>query len=245
MQNFTFSYPGSQKNSLNNITLTIHPGEHVGIVGKVGSGKTTLVNTLFREYNVERGQVFLDGVDIMDMDIPNLRSNIAYAPQDNFLFSDTVEHNVSFSMEEMDREKVKNAAIFADVDSNIASFPKGYQTVSGERGVTLSGGQKQRVSIARAFYKNSSVLVLDDCVSAVDVKTEETILGNIKKYREGKTTLLIASRVSSVRDLDKIIVLDKGNLVGFGSHQELMKNNPVYQRMVYLQQLEQEVKGGE
>ena len=245
LQNFTFSYPGSQKNSLNNITLTIHPGEHVGIVGKVGSGKTTLVNTLFREYNVERGQVFLDGVDIMDMDIPNLRSNIAYAPQDNFLFSDTVEHNVSFSMEEMDREKVKNAAIFADVDSNISSFPKGYQTVSGERGVTLSGGQKQRVSIARAFYKNSSVLVLDDCVSAVDVKTEETILGNIKKYREGRTTLLIASRVSSVRDLDKIIVLDKGNLVGFGSHQELMENNPVYQRMVYLQQLEQEVKGGE
>ena len=245
LQNFTFYYPNLKKPSLIDVSLTIKAGEHVGIVGKVGSGKTTFVNSLFREYNLSPRQVFLDGVDLMQMDIPSLRDNIAYAPQDNFLFSDTISNNIAFSSSEVDQDKVVEAAKFADVDSNIAGFPKGYSTVSGERGVTLSGGQKQRVSIARAFYKDASVLVLDDCVSAVDVKTEETILNNIKTLRKNKTTLLIASRVSSVRSLDRIIVLDEGKLVGFGSHDELMKSCPIYNRMVYLQQLEQEVKGGE
>ena len=243
--NFSFLYPGTKEYALKNITLEIAPGEHVGIVGKVGSGKTTLVNSLLRLYNLEKGQVLIDGNDIMDCDIPSLRDYISYAPQDNFLFSDEVENNIAFSTMTPEHEKVVAAASFADVASNIEGFPKGYQTVSGERGVTLSGGQKQRISIARADYKDAPIMILDDCVSAVDLKTEETILGNIASKRNGRTTLLIASRVSSVMHLDKIIVLDDGELSAFGSHEELMKTSPLYQRMVYLQELEKEVEGGE
>lgn len=244
-RDFTFSFPGNQTPSLEHITLTIAPGEHVGIVGKVGSGKTTLVNSLFRLYNVERDHLFVDGIDIMDCDIPGLRDIVAYAPQDNFLFSDTVENNIAFSSDSPDHEKVVAAAKFADVADNIDGFPKGYQTVSGERGVTLSGGQKQRVSIARAFYKQAPILVMDDCVSAVDVKTEERILANIAASRKGKTTLLIASRVSTVTHMDKIIVLDNGKLEGFGTHEELMRTSELYKKMVHLQELEKEVEGGE
>ncbi len=241
---FTFTYPGTENPALSDVTLTIKPGEHVGIVGKVGSGKTTLVNSLFRLYNVNPGQLFVDGADIMECDIPALRDVIAYAPQDNFLFSDEVEHNIGFSSANPPHEEVVEAAHFADVDSNIDGFPKGYQTVSGERGVTLSGGQKQRISIARAYLKKAPILVMDDCVSAVDLKTEETILANIAEKRKGLTTLLIASRVSSVMHMDRIIVLDQGKVVGFGSHQQLMASCPLYQRMVYLQELEKEVEGG-
>ena len=229
---------------MKHVNLTITQGEHVGIVGKVGSGKTTLVNVLLRLYNLEKGQVLLDGHDIMDCDIKSVRDFIAYAPQDNFLYSDKIEGNIAFSAPMINRDKAIQADRFADVDSNIAAFPKGYETVSGERGVTLSGGQKQRISIARAQYKDAPVMILDDCVSAVDVKTEETILGNIAKDRAGRTTLLIASRVSSVMHMDKIIVLDEGNVVGFDSHENLLKNCPVYARMVYLQELEKEVEGG-
>ena len=192
--------------------MTIKAGEHIGVVGKVGSGKTTLVNSLFRIYNLEKGQLFIDGVDIMDCDIASLRDVIAYAPQDNFLFSDKVENNIAFSSDAPDKEKVIEAATFADVHENILGFPKQYETVSGERGVTLSGGQKQRVSIARAFYKKAPILVMDDCVSAVDLHTEETILANIAEQRKNLTTILIASRVSSVMHLDRIIVLDEGKL---------------------------------
>lgn len=243
-RDFSFSYPGSERTALQNIDLTIKPGEHIGIVGKVGSGKTTLVNILFRLYNVEPGKVFVDGIDIMDADIASLRNVIAYAPQDNFLYSDQVERNIAFSSAEPDHEAVVAAAEFADVASNIEGFTEGYQTVSGERGVTLSGGQKQRISIARAFYKHAPILVMDDCVSAVDLKTEETILANIASQRAGQTTILIASRVSSVMHMDRIIVLDQGNLAAFGTHEELMKDSPLYQRMVYLQELEKEVEGG-
>ena len=244
-KDFTFAYPGSSNPSLSNVSVLIRPGEHVGIVGKVGSGKTSLVNALFRLYNIEKGKVFIDGVDLMEADIPSLRACLAYGPQDNFLYSDKIENNIAFSSDEVDHQKVEEAAEFADLKENIASFPKGYDTVSGERGVTLSGGQKQRVSIARAYYKDSPILVLDDCVSAVDLKTEETILNNIKTARAGKTTLLIASRVSSVRHMDRILVMDEGKLVAVGSHAELMEKSPLYNRMVYLQELEKEVGGGE
>ena len=243
-RDFSFSYPGSDRTALQNIDLTIKPGEHIGIVGKVGSGKTTLVNILFRLYNVEPGKVFVDGIDIMDADIASLRNVIASAPQDNFLYSDQVERNIAFSSADPDHEAVVEAAEFADVASNIEGFTEGYQTVSGERGVTLSGGQKQRISIARAFYKHAPILVMDDCVSAVDLKTEETILANIASQRAGQTTILIASRVSAVMHMDRIIVLDQGNLAAFGTHEELMKDSPLYQRMVYLQELEKEVEGG-
>lgn len=244
-KNFSFAYPSNDHDSLEDISLTINPGETVGIVGKIGSGKTTLVSVLFRLYNIKEGTIFIDGNDLMKCDIESLRDNIAYAPQDNFLYSDEVKNNIAFSSDVVDQEKVEEAARFADVHYNIIDFPKGYETVSGERGVTLSGGQKQRISIARAFYKKAPILVLDDSVSAVDVNTEETILNNIKVQRKDMTTIVVASRVSTVSHMDKIIVLDNGKLEAFGNHQELMKKSKVYQRMVFLQELEKEAEGGE
>ena len=244
-RHFSFNYPGNPNPSLTDVNLVIEPGSHVGVVGKVGSGKTTLVNSLFRLYNIAENSIYVDDVDIMTCDIPSLRDAVSYGPQDNFLFSDEVEGNIAFATASRDHEQAVEAAKFADVHENIVNFPKGYQTVSGERGVTLSGGQKQRISIARAFYKHAPIMVLDDCVSAVDVKTEETILNNIKNERHGLTTILIASRVSSVKTMDKIIVLDEGKVAAYGSHEELMKTSPLYNRMVYLQELEKEVEGGE
>ena len=242
---FSFAYPNSDSNVLKNISVEIKAGESVGIVGKIGSGKTTLVNTLLHLYNVEKGKVFIDGHDIMDCDIDSLRNAIGYVPQDNFLFSDKVKNNIAFSCENLDMDKVYDAAKFADVHSNIEDFTDGYETVSGERGVTLSGGQKQRISIARAYIKNAPIMILDDSVSAVDVKTEETILANIQNQRKGKTTLVIASRVSTVSHLDKILVLDKGEVEAFDTPQRLEEISPTYKRMVYLQKLEREVEGGE
>lgn len=243
--NFSFAYPSSEANVLKNITFTVNPGESVGIVGKIGSGKTTLVNTLLHLYNVERGKVFIDGHDIMDCNIESLRDAIGYVPQDNFLFSDKVKNNIAFSCNELDMDKVYDAAKFADVHSNIEEFTEGYETVSGERGVTLSGGQKQRISIARAYIKDAPIMILDDSVSAVDVKTEETILANIQSERKGKTTIVIASRVSTVSHLDKILVLDKGEVEAYDTPQRLEEISPTYKKMVYLQKLEREVEGGE
>lgn len=242
---FSFSYPNSDSNVLKNVSVEIKAGENVGIVGKIGSGKTTLVNTLLHLYNVEKGKVFIDGHDIMDCDIDSLRKAIGYVPQDNFLFSDKVKNNIAFSCENLDMDKVYDAAKFADVHSNIEDFTEGYETVSGERGVTLSGGQKQRISIARAYIKDAPIMILDDSVSAVDVKTEETILENIQRQRKGKTTLVIASRVSTVSHLDKILVLDKGEVEAFDTPQRLEEISPTYKKMVYLQKLEREVEGGE
>lgn len=243
--NFSFAYPSSEANVLKNITFTVNPGESVGIVGKIGSGKTTLVNTLLHLYNVERGKVFIDGHDIMDCNIESLRDAIGYVPQDNFLFSDKVKNNIAFSCNELDMDRVYDAAKFADVHSNIEEFAEGYETVSGERGVTLSGGQKQRISIARAYIKDAPIMILDDSVSAVDVKTEETILSNIQSERKGKTTIVIASRVSTVSHLDKILVLDKGEVEAYDTPQRLEEISPTYKKMVYLQKLEREVEGGE
>lgn len=242
---FSFAYPNSDSNVLKNVSVEIKAGENVGIVGKIGSGKTTLVNTLLHLYNVEKGKVFIDGHDIMDCDIDSLRKAIGYVPQDNFLFSDKVKNNIAFSCDNLDMDKVYDAAKFADVHSNIEDFTEGYETVSGERGVTLSGGQKQRISIARAYIKDAPIMILDDSVSAVDVKTEETILENIQRQRKGKTTLVIASRVSTVSHLDKILVLDKGEVEAFDTPQRLEEISPTYKKMVYLQKLEREVEGGE
>ena len=242
---FSFAYPNSDSNVLKNVSVEIKAGENVGIVGKIGSGKTTLVNTLLHLYNVEKGKVFIDGHDIMDCDIDSLRKAIGYVPQDNFLFSDKVKNNIAFSCDNLDMDKVYDAAKFADVHSNIEDFTEGYETVSGERGVTLSGGQKQRISIARAYIKDAPIMILDDSVSAVDVKTEETILENIQRQRKGKTTLVIASRVSTVSHLDKILVLDNGEVEAFDTPQRLEEISPTYKKMVYLQKLEREVEGGE
>ena len=238
---FSFIYPDGSNESLKDISFKILPGELIGVVGKIGSGKTTLVNSLLRLYNIEKNQILIDGVDIMDLDIKNLRDNIAYVPQDNFLFSSTVQENIAFSNKRMSIDKVKSAANFADVHENITNFKDGYNTMTGERGVTLSGGQKQRISIARAYAKDAPIMIMDDSVSAVDVKTEEAILSNIQEKRAGKTTIIIASRISTVSKADRILVLKDGELEAFDSPENLLKVSPTYQKMVYLQKLESEL----
>ena len=239
IKNLSYSYPDSDE-VLKGISLEINPGENLGIVGKVGSGKTTLANILLRLDNIEQDKVFLDDIDIMKLPIKLVRDSIGYVPQDNFLFSSTIKENISFSKGELNNEEVISAAKFADVDYNIQTFTMGYDTLLGERGVTISGGQKQRISIARAYLKDAPIMILDDSVSAVDIKTEETILRNIKEKRHGKTTIIIASRVSTVRHLDRIVVLNNGSIEAFDTHDNLMKISPTYAKMVYLQQLEKE-----
>lgn len=238
---FSFIYPDGSNESLKDISFKINPGELIGVVGKIGSGKTTLVNSLLRLYNIEKNQIFIDGVDIMNLDIKSVRDNIAYVPQDNFLFSSTVQENIAFSNKRMSIDKVKSAANFADVHENITNFKDGYNTMTGERGVTLSGGQKQRISIARAYAKDAPIMIMDDSVSAVDVKTEEAILSNIQEKRAGKTTIIIASRISTVSKADRILVLKDGELEAFDSPENLLKISPTYQKMVYLQKLESEL----
>ena len=243
-KNFNFAYPDDENTLiLKNVNIKIKAGETIGIVGKIGSGKSTLVNMLFRLYNVEDNTLFIDGYDIMHLPIRMVRDTIGYCPQDNFLFSDSIRNNIAFSNPDMSLEEVEKAAEFADVRSNIEEFKDKYETLIGEKGVSLSGGQKQRISIARAIVKDPKILVLDDSVSAVDVKTEETILHNIQKNRKGKTTILIASRVSTVKALDKIIVMNDGKVEAFGTHEECLKNSKTYTRMVELQSLEKEMEG--
>ena len=222
------------------MSFTIKAGENVGLVGKTGSGKTTLVDLILRTYNVPDGTLFLDGHDVNTITIRSLREGCAYVPQDNFLFSDTIERNIAFGVESYDREGIIAAAKLSDVDENIRLFQEGYDTVLGERGVTVSGGQKQRISIARALMKDSPVLILDDSVSAVDTKTEKAILANLRATRAGKTTILIAHRISTIEGMDKILFLDEGRLVDAGTHQELLARCPDYRKMVELQKLEEE-----
>ena len=242
-KHFNFAYPDDPNTLiLKDISLKINAGETVGIVGKIGSGKSTLVNMLFRLYNVNEGTLFIDDIDIMHLPIKEIRENIGYCPQDNFLFSDTIKNNIAFSNENMELSEVKEAAKFSSVDDNIEWFKDKYDTLIGEKGVSLSGGQKQRISISRAIIKDPKILILDDSVSAVDVKTEETILSNIKNIRKGKTTLIIASRVSTVQHLDKILVLRDGQVDAFGTHEECLAKSKIYARMVELQLLEKEME---
>ena len=238
---FSFAYPDGNTHSLHDVSFEIQPGEMIGVVGKIGSGKTTLVNSLLRLYNIEKGTIYVDDIDLMDIDIRSLRDNIAYVPQDNFLFSDNIRNNISFANSNAEMEAIRQAAKFADVDDNIIGFSEGYETMTGERGVTLSGGQKQRISIARAYIKDAPIMIMDDSVSAVDMKTEETILNNINEKRKGKTTIIIASRVSTVSHLDKILVLKDGTVEAFDTPENLLKISPTYQKMVYLQKLESEL----
>ena len=241
-RDLTFRYPDGEFDCLKNISFKINAGENVGLVGKTGSGKTTLVDLILRTYNVPDGTVFIDGHDVNQVSIRDVREGCAYVPQDNFLFSDTIENNISFGVDP-DISTVTNAARMADIHSNIKEFQLGYSTVLGERGVTVSGGQKQRISIARALMKNAPILILDDSVSAVDTKTETTILQNLRQTRAGKTTLLIAHRISTIERMDKILFIDDGCLAAVGTHQELYSTNEEYRKMVDLQRLEEE--GGE
>ena len=237
-KNLTFRYPGSDRAVLEDISFRIRAGQSVGIVGKTGAGKTTLVDLLLRTYNVPEGTVFVDGMDIGKVQLRSLRAACAYVPQDNFLFSDTIENNIAFG--DPAEENVPQAALLADVDENIRQFPKGYKTVLGERGVTVSGGQKQRISIARALLKDAPILILDDSVSAVDTKTEQTILNNLRATRQGKTTILIAHRISTVEQLDLLLYLEDGKLIATGSHAELLQTCEAYRTMAQLQKLEEE-----
>ncbi|HHT55551.1 MAG TPA: ABC transporter ATP-binding protein, partial [Acholeplasma sp.] len=245
VNNLTFNYPDDDEKVLKDISFEIKAGEMVGILGKTGSGKTTLVDLLLRVYNVENDKVLLGGHDIMKLPIKKVRDTIGYVPQDNFLFSDTIKNNIGFSRDKFTDEEIIDSAKFADIYENVVDFKEGFQTVLGERGVTVSGGQKQRISIARALTKNPDILILDDSVSAVDTKTEETIINNLYKLRKNKTTILIAHRISTVKDLDKIIIIDEGEIVAIGSHKELMKKSPFYQEIVKRQTLEEKVMEGE
>ncbi|MBO5213177.1 MAG: ABC transporter ATP-binding protein [Clostridia bacterium] len=239
-RNLTFRFPEGEYDALKNVSFTVNAGENVGLVGKTGAGKTTVVDLILRGYNVPDGTVFIDGRDVNTVPIAQVRAASAYVPQDNFLFSDTIYNNIAFGVDSADEQTVETVAKLADVHGNISEFKEGYQTVLGERGVTVSGGQKQRISIARALLKNAPILILDDSVSAVDTKTEKVILENLRHTRAGKTTILIAHRISTIEKMDKIIFIDDGEILAVGTHEELYGRCADYRRMVDLQKLEEE-----
>lgn len=237
-EHLNFTHSGQEKEVLTDIHLHVPAGTTLAIIGRTGNGKSTLVNLLLRLYKTEPGMIRIDGQDIGRIPLKQLRENIAYVPQDNFLFSDTLKANIAFGSRNKDMDEVIRAAEAACIHDNIISFPEGYDTVVGERGVTLSGGQKQRSSIARALMKDAPILILDDALSAVDTDTEEHILHNLKENRKGKTTILIAHRISTVQNADMILVLDQGRAAEVGTHEELLQKKGIYCAMYEKQQLE-------
>jgi ATP-binding cassette subfamily B protein len=228
IRGLTFSYPEEQKEALNNIDLDIKPGTTLGIVGRTGSGKTTLVKLLLRVYDPPAGTIFAADRDIRELTLDSLRTQIAYVPQDGFLFSTTIRENIAFSRRDSGLEEVENAAKQAQIYGNIIEFPDRFETKLGERGVTLSGGQRQRTSLARGMLKNAPVMILDDSVSAVDAVTETDIIHTIREDRAGKTTILIAHRISALKHADEIVVLDRGTIVQRGTHEELLSQPGLY-----------------
>lgn len=234
----TFIHRGHSEPTLKDINLHVPAGTTLAIIGRTGNGKSTLVNLLLHLYNTKPGMLLIDGRDINTIPLKTLRENIAYVPQDNFLFSDTLKSNIAFGSEDEDMEAITQAATAACIHESIVSFPDGYETIVGERGVTLSGGQKQRSSIARALMKDAPVLILDDALSAVDTDTEEHILSNLKKNRAGKTTILIAHRISTIQNADVILVLEDGEAKEIGNHETLIQKNGIYRDMFEKQQLE-------
>ena len=247
IRDLTFTYPDGEYPVLSHVSLHVECGEMLGILARTGSGKSTLADLLLRVYDCEKGSILLDGKPIDEYPLAVLHRDMAYVPQDNFLFSDTLEENIAFGLEERIkdhpelRERIRQAAKDACIHDNIMEFPENYLTLVGERGVTLSGGQKQRSSIARALLKDSAVLILDDSLSAVDTDTEEQILENLMRLRKGKTTIIIAHRISTLQLADHVAVLDEGRLTEYGTHQELLERNGFYAHIYEKQQLEQEL----
>tara|TARA_Y100000816_G_scaffold280073_1_gene253048 strand:- start:2948 stop:4669 length:1722 start_codon:yes stop_codon:yes gene_type:complete len=238
-QNVSFNYPDTKLVGMDNISFKINPGESIGIIGSTGSGKSTIANSILRLFDIESGKILVDDVNIKNLDISFFRKQIGYVPQDVFLFSDTIQNNILFGCEDLDFKKVEKAAKDADLIRNINSFPDKYETMIGERGITLSGGQKQRISIARAIIKEPKILILDDCLSAVDTNTENIILENLKKIMEDRTTIVISHRISSVKLAKKILVIEEGKIIEKGSHKELIKMKGHYYKL-YIKQVEEE-----
>lgn len=237
-KNLVFTHKGGTEPTLNGISLNVPAGTTLAVIGRTGNGKSTLVNLLLRLYNTKDGMIYIDGKDINTIPLKTLRENIAYVPQDNFLFSDSLKNNIAFGVENGDMEEITKATKAACIHDNIIAFPDGYETIVGERGVTLSGGQKQRSSIARALMKDAPILILDDSLSAVDTDTEEHILKNLKENRKGKTTIIIAHRISTIQNADIILVLEDGKAAECGNHQSLMEVDGIYRSMYEKQQLE-------
>lgn len=238
LRHLTFIHRGHSEPTLKDISLDIKAGTTLAVIGRTGNGKSTLVNLLLHLYDVKSGMIFIDGMDINSIPLKTLRENIAYVPQDNFLFSDTLKSNIAFGTDNEEMDEIIRATKTACIHDNIIAFPDGYDTIVGERGVTLSGGQKQRSSIARALKKDAPILILDDALSAVDTDTEEKILKNLKENRRGKTTILIAHRISTIQNADVILVLEDGEAKECGNHRELMELGGIYKDMFEKQQLE-------
>ncbi len=240
--NVDFSYSPELEPALSNVSFKVARGKTLGIIGRVGSGKSTIAALLLRLYDTgQRGRILLDGIDIANIPLRELREAISYVPQENSLFSDTIEKNIDFNPTRHDMKSVKAAADEACIHQAIVEIGKGYQSILGERGVNISGGQKQRISIARAFLKDSPVLILDDCLSAVDTATERKILENIKKNRKERACIIIAHRVSSIMDADEILMMDDGKIIERGTHDELIAMNGLYSRIYHRQMLEEEL----
>jgi ATP-binding cassette subfamily B multidrug efflux pump len=234
--NVSFTYNDTQIKALQNVSFTVHKGETLAILGKTGSGKSTVLALLSRLYDVTGGQILIDNHEISQLNLFDLRSSIGVVPQDAFLFSDTIKNNIKFGKEDATDQEVEAVAKSAVVHDNIIGFNKGYDTILGERGITLSGGQKQRVSIARAIIKNPEILLFDDCLSAVDTETEEAILNNLYQICKNKTTIIVSHRVSSAKNADKIIILEDGKIIEQGTHNQLI-NHGGYYAALYLKQL--------
>jgi ATP-binding cassette subfamily B multidrug efflux pump len=230
-KNVTLTYPDSGIVALQNIDLAVNAGETLAILGTTGSGKSTLANLIMRMYDTTEGEILIDDINIKKYDIPHLRSQMGYVPQDVFLFSDSIRNNIKFGSAHLTDEQIIQAAKDADLYNNVKDFPQGFETELGERGITLSGGQKQRTSIARAIVRNPKILILDDCLSAVDTKTENIILNNLHRIMENRTSVIISHRVSSAKLADKIIVLDGGKIVQQGTHQSLIATEGVYKEL--------------
>ena len=241
-ENVSFSYQDSGIDALKNISFSVNPGESIAIIGTTGSGKSTIANLIGRMFDPTEGSIYIDGIDLRHYNPTKFRDQIGCVPQDVFLFSDTISNNVAFGLDNLDNSKTIEALKNADLYDNVMEFPKQLETILGERGITLSGGQKQRLSIARALAKEPRLLILDDCLSAVDTKTENNILNSLKKIMPDKTSIIISHRVSSAKFADKIIVLDDGYIIENGTYDQLMAIDSIFKQLYEKQLVNKEIE---